>query len=148
MWDLPGPGLEPVSPALASGFLTTAPPGKSQGCNSWLWLLSDRLFLIVIVYPTSLCKIAHFVIVNGFFFFLILMGFEWNRAVCTRQWSGSGQLCRLRAPLMAPTSCEFWGSLSGLWKPPCPAFVKHLSATVSLVVIVASGKFGQPFPSF
>ena len=29
MWDLPGPGLEPVSPALAGGFLTTAQPGKS-----------------------------------------------------------------------------------------------------------------------
>ena len=29
MWDLHGPGIEPVSPALASGFLTTAPPGKS-----------------------------------------------------------------------------------------------------------------------
>ena len=29
MWDLPGPGLEPVSPALAGGFLTIAPPGKS-----------------------------------------------------------------------------------------------------------------------
>ena len=28
MWDLPGPGLEPVSPALADRFLTTAPPGK------------------------------------------------------------------------------------------------------------------------
>ena len=28
MWDLPGPGLEPVSPALAGGFLTTEPPGK------------------------------------------------------------------------------------------------------------------------
>ena len=28
MWDLPGPGLEPVSPALAGGFPTTAPPGK------------------------------------------------------------------------------------------------------------------------
>ena len=28
MWDLPGPGLEPVSPALAGGFFTTAPPGK------------------------------------------------------------------------------------------------------------------------
>ena len=28
MWDLPGPGLEPVSPALAGGFLTSAPPGK------------------------------------------------------------------------------------------------------------------------
>ena len=29
MWDLPGPGLKPVSPALAGGFLTTVPPGKS-----------------------------------------------------------------------------------------------------------------------
>ena len=28
MWDFPRPGLEPVSPALAGGFLTTAPPGK------------------------------------------------------------------------------------------------------------------------
>ena len=30
MWDLPGPGLEPVCPALTGGFLTTAPPGKSS----------------------------------------------------------------------------------------------------------------------
>ena len=30
MWDLPGPGLKPVSPTLAGGSLTTAPPGKSQ----------------------------------------------------------------------------------------------------------------------
>ena len=29
MWDLPRPGLEPMSSALAGGFLTTAPPGKS-----------------------------------------------------------------------------------------------------------------------
>ena len=28
MWELPGPGLEPLSPALAGGFLTTVPPGK------------------------------------------------------------------------------------------------------------------------
>ena len=28
MWDLPGPGLEPVFSALAGGSLTTAPPGK------------------------------------------------------------------------------------------------------------------------
>ena len=32
VWDLPGPGLEPVSPALAGGFLTTAPPGKPYNC--------------------------------------------------------------------------------------------------------------------
>ena len=28
VWDPPGPGLEPVSPALAGIFLTTASPGK------------------------------------------------------------------------------------------------------------------------
>ena len=28
MWDLPRPGLEPVSPAVAGRFSTTAPPGK------------------------------------------------------------------------------------------------------------------------
>ena len=28
MWDLPRPGLEPMSPALAGRFSTAAPPGK------------------------------------------------------------------------------------------------------------------------
>ena len=30
MWDLPRPGLESVSPALAGRFSTTAPPGKPR----------------------------------------------------------------------------------------------------------------------
>ena len=30
MWDLRRPGLEPVFPALAGRFSTTAPPGKPQ----------------------------------------------------------------------------------------------------------------------
>ena len=36
MWDLPRPGLEPVSPALAGRFSTTAPPGKP-----WILLLKN-----------------------------------------------------------------------------------------------------------
>ena len=36
MWDLPGPGLEPVSPALAGVFLTT---GKSH----WLRYLRKNV---------------------------------------------------------------------------------------------------------
>ena len=40
MWDLPGPGLEPVSLAFAGGFLTTAPPGKSS-----CFIFSQRQFL-------------------------------------------------------------------------------------------------------
>ena len=44
MWDLPRPGLEPVSPALAGKFSTTAPPGKplkglsfNAGCLVSMW---------------------------------------------------------------------------------------------------------------
>ena len=29
-WDLPDPGIKPMSPAFASGFFTTEPPGKPQ----------------------------------------------------------------------------------------------------------------------
>ena len=29
LWDLPAPGMEPLSPALQGGFLTTRPPGKA-----------------------------------------------------------------------------------------------------------------------
>ena len=32
MWDLPRPGLVPVSPALAGRLPTTAPPGKPELC--------------------------------------------------------------------------------------------------------------------
>ena len=30
MWNLLGPGIEPVSPALAGRFSTTGPPGRSK----------------------------------------------------------------------------------------------------------------------
>ena len=43
MWDLPRRGLEPVSPALAGRFSTTAPPGKPI---SYFFNLSFLLFLI------------------------------------------------------------------------------------------------------
>ena len=53
MWDLPRPGLEPMPPALAGRFSTTAPPGKTlglvfvciqQACVFWLeHLIHSRL---------------------------------------------------------------------------------------------------------
>ena len=39
MWDLPGPGIEPMSPALAGGFLTTAPPRESLS-SAFLFLIT------------------------------------------------------------------------------------------------------------
>ena len=38
MWDLPRPGLEPIFPALAGRFSTTAPPGKPE-----IWIIDDHL---------------------------------------------------------------------------------------------------------
>ena len=37
MWDLPRPGLEPVSPALAGRFSTTVPPGKPHSDSFKAW---------------------------------------------------------------------------------------------------------------
>ena len=59
MWDLPRPGLEPMSPALAGRFLTTVPSGKPQihcfwhypwprlicgNASSWPWCPSGIVF--------------------------------------------------------------------------------------------------------
>ena len=40
--DLPDPGIESVSPALADGFFTTEPPGKS--INADFKIPSNKLF--------------------------------------------------------------------------------------------------------
>ena len=43
MWDLPIPGLEPVSPALAGRFSTTAPLGKPRN-----FLITVAILLLVL----------------------------------------------------------------------------------------------------
>ena len=54
MWDLPGPGLEPVSPALAGGFLTTAPPGKSLLFSVFVFAQLPGYFFNLILSTTLL----------------------------------------------------------------------------------------------
>ena len=64
MWDLPGPGLKPVSPALAGRFLTTAPPGKlrtialdidySMNYKAIINITMSNIFL-----PCSLLKVLY-----------------------------------------------------------------------------------------
>ena len=54
MWDLPGPGLEPMSPALAGGFLTTVPPGKPLLYVFFCDLLFS-LKLFAMIYLNGVC---------------------------------------------------------------------------------------------
>ena len=50
MWDLHGPGIKPVSPAMSGVFLTTGPPGKSLGLA----------FVLLPTYiPALLCIFLH-----------------------------------------------------------------------------------------
>ena len=51
MWNLPGPGIELMSPALRGGFLTTGPPGKPSA--EYL-----KLNGVGILAQVSLCQVA------------------------------------------------------------------------------------------
>ena len=50
-WDLPDPGMEPMSPLLAGIFFTTEPPGKSknsyreskEGENPFAFIVAETL---------------------------------------------------------------------------------------------------------
>ena len=48
MWDPPGPGLEPATPALAGGPSTTAPPGKPS------WLFFNQIVSLLLNYMSYL----------------------------------------------------------------------------------------------
>ena len=43
MWDLPGPGIEPMSSALVGRFLPTAPPGKTPVRRFFILFLSFQV---------------------------------------------------------------------------------------------------------
>ena len=65
MWDLPGPGLEPVFPALAGGFLTTAPRGKPSCLilkfgESLHILDTNPLIYMLQIFFVSLCHVFSF----------------------------------------------------------------------------------------
>ena len=55
MWNLPGPGIKPVSSALAGGFLSIVSPGKSY--NFLFFFFFFDLFYLIIQYVSI---ILHF----------------------------------------------------------------------------------------
>ena len=108
MWDLPGPGLEPVSPALAGGFLTTVPPGKSL---RFVFLLFLFLFWLPWLGLPKLCWIIA-VRVDILVLFLILE--EMLSVFHHWEW------CLLWVCRICPLLC--WGRF-----PLCPCSGEFLS---------------------
>ena len=70
MWDPPGPGLKPMSPALAGGLLTTAPSEKCKVC---------QVFVCLFVFKDT----------SVFFFNLFLAALGLH--CCTRAFSSCGK---------------------------------------------------------
>ena len=102
MWNLPGPGIQPVSPALAGRFFPTMPAGKLVFCisclsqtsqardlrNSWV---SIQVCTCVWMHVSTACVPSHFSCVRLFatpwtvaYQAPLAMGF--SRQEC---WSGS-----------------------------------------------------------
>ena len=83
MWDLPRPGIEPVFPALAGGFLTIAPPGKSLFLiffkkikDQALAFLLNLILLAVAIVPRYYIFLESDSIVQYIFYFLQHTPFE------------------------------------------------------------------------
>ena len=55
-WDLPRPGIEPASPALAAGFFITEPPGKPS-----IYVL---LILCMCASDKPVCALLHPILIN------------------------------------------------------------------------------------
>ena len=61
MWDLPRPGLEPVSPALAGRFSTTVPPGKPSSAHFKKFFL---FFLTSLLEYNCFTMVCYFLLYN------------------------------------------------------------------------------------
>ena len=71
MWDLPRPGLEPVSPALAGRFSTTAPPGKPPVTSILISSLIQWLFRTGFLH-LQILNFGVIFFVNFLFYFILV----------------------------------------------------------------------------
>ena len=96
MWDLPGPGIELVSSALAGVFFTTEPPGKPRKWTFKLVLVQGKLMLhanmiLWILCGVNLNRLSHLLqmvfCVSHIFLTVLHLGLCWFwRDCCSQGW--------------------------------------------------------------
>ena len=84
MWDLSGPGLEPVSPVLAGGFLTTAPPGEPYVFLPYLTVTTLYLIFLKYIKQQGAHGLLNYLFSNfeGLAFLYILKFYEISKTFC------------------------------------------------------------------
>ena len=127
MWDLPGPGLEPICPALAGGFLTTVPPGKPYKAfskktshtfkYSWYLLFWRRLIPFLTKRDTFL-KAGHW-----------SWGILFSSSENTEDWINFHHLLAAGAPPLASKIIDLW------WGQESGGLKKHLLLNLSTVLL-------------
>ena len=93
MWDLPRPGLEPVSPALAGRFPTTAPPGKPHNeffRRYQIYNKSLNLLIICIWLPKE-SKFPYLIFVHFVHLLIYLRNIYWRLTLCLTLFYVLGQ---------------------------------------------------------
>ena len=134
MWDLPGPGLEPASPALVGGFLTTAPPGKSTPFT--LEARYKEILKATMEY-SFVCTNFFFFFQNKFYLFLAALGLR----CCVRAFSSHGLRCGVWASHCGGFSCFGARSLGAL----ASVVVAHgLSCSVACGIFPDQGSNPRP----
>ena len=86
--DLPDPGIEPMSPALAGGFFTTEPPGKPKYC-----FMSLYFFHYYLLFMSNDIRFPFMIIVENFFQKVLAYVKElsgYNQRISDRWKSGQG----------------------------------------------------------
>ena len=125
MWDLPRPGLEPVSPALTGRFSTTAPPGKP----CWkIFFLNLFIYLFMAVLSLHFCSRA---------FSSCARRGPLLIAVCGPLTVAASLIAGHRLQTRRLSNCGSWAQLSrGMWdlprpglKPVSPALAGRFSTT-------------------
>ena len=112
MWDLPRPGLEPVSPALAGRFSTTAPPGKPflqflmPLFIGLVWGLSNISLQILgtcsILWKINVYKTSSFYTVGHVYFLYGKQSFSLRGKGLHNYWHKNKAECSFKLPLERP----------------------------------------------
>ena len=114
MWNLPGAGIKPVSPALQGRFLTTGPPAKPWFTQ--FYRKKERLYFYLCPIPKPMCVLKSTMIFTFKALFPHVHCCSYSRGLCW--WKGRSWQDPLsgKGSISSDKIGRHPGRLSGIWK--------------------------------